>query len=1045
MKTPRRRLLSANFFLGVTLACAWVQNASAVSPTPVQLIKTEAVTTLDLRPVMNQSVFDDGVAGNKAGGWTDEGNNDFQCAPELTFGAMKHRGYFFDFVAPDSNGGKNLLMTGTDACWPELPRTIALSFPPVKSRFVFLMHSEGGVKGKPDIGGHLTIGYADGTSAQVPLRMGKELANWYQGTWWGNYEELLPTAPEALAKSGFVRKKYEEAGGKNYEQDMLEFTRAVRWPVTQGLNVISANWDVPIVFWALRWENPHPDKPITSITLESSGDMLIAIAGVTFSDTDFSLDRQKEGAMSAPPRPDPDFFEKVKAKTRLLLLPQWLELPWMKGLKRTQIRSERIVTVRVDQLADFFKLKDPQCYSVTSLDDADFQSPVHPVRISRFSKGSGYKEPEVFVDHFLHLEMPTPFKPGKTYTIALSQGILPEGDRVVAKAEFSMDKTPNPSFKINQVGYSGAAGVKLAYLSSYLGDGEPVDLSGFKTFEIRNADSGKTVFQGAIKPHVPRDDQGLDKLYVLDFSDFKDNGRFYLWVDGLGRSYDFLNGPAAAEKMYELAHAGLLFQRSGFELKEPYDGKWTRPISHNKIFVTKENLTHPSMTTGKVDPNDPASIYSVPEGAREIRGGHYDAGDFDLRPMHINIPELLMSLYEGCPEKFRDGQAKIPERANGIPDILDEVAWNLLSLEYIQDYAKEVRGLDGGVAPGMETYIHPGFEQGMGRDPYPYFMRKVTSYFSFSAAAAFAQAARVFEPFDKARAAKYLDRARKAYAYAVAHPGEPQPKFTSFATPRSDQAQPKFSMGTDGGPDQGEGWNASQYESAWCWAAGQLYATTGEQDFFDEFKKRAKTVSGSVAGSISNWGVLWGILGTGKSDSDPALLEELRKRLLAEAEKGVKSVEMAGQTGYRASAPKGGGWGATSAVVKNIEAATRAYLLTKDSKYLNAIATSIDFTLGMNPSEMSWMTGAGSDSPMDPLNANNVSDEIEEPSPGILFYGATNYYKDNKCLLYPDKEKMGFYRRVVDVHGFPPGCEFSVWETQAPFLFAVGTLLPDGK
>ncbi|MEI6034660.1 MAG: glycoside hydrolase family 9 protein [Verrucomicrobiae bacterium] len=1044
MKTSLPRLLRASFAAAVCLVFAMPLNASA--PATVQTKKTEGVTVLDLRPAMNQSVFDDGIDHNKAGGWTDEGNNDFHCWPEMKFGAMKHRGYFFDFVDPASNGGKNLLMTGTDECWPELPRTIDLRFEPVKSRFVFLMHSEGRVKGKPEVCGKLTIGYADGTSAEMPLRMGKELADWYQGSWWGSCEEMLPNAPEALAKSGFIRKKYEEAGGKNFERDMLEFTRAVRWPVTQGLNVFSANWNIPVVFWGLRWENPHADKAINSIKLESSGDMLIALAGVTFSDVDFSLDRQKEGAMLAPPPPHPDFFEKVKAKDRAVLLPQWLELPWMKGLKSVQVRSDRIVTARVDQLADFLRLKEPQCYSVTSSDDPDFKEPVHPVRISRFSKGAGYKEPEVFVDHFMHLEMPKPFKPGKTYALELGSGILPERARVVSKAEFSLKTTPNPSFKINQVGYSGAAGVKLAYLSSYLGDGQPVDLSGFKTFEIRSSDSGKTVFKGEIKPHAERDDQGLDKLYSMDLSGFAESGRFHIWVEGLGRSYDFLNGDAAAEKMYELAHAGLLFQRSGFELKEPYDGKWTRPLSHNKIYVTKANLTHPSMTAGKVDPNDPASPYYVPEGPLEIRGGHYDAGDFDLRPMHINIPEFLMSLYEGCPKKFRDGQAKIPEKANGIPDILDEAAWNLLSLEYIQDYAGKVRGLEGGVAPGMETYIHPGFEQGMGKDPYPYFMRKVTGYFSFCAAAAFAQAARVFEPFDKARAKKYLERARNAYAYAVAHPDEPQPKFATYdAAVHSDRPQPKFSMGTNGGPDQGEGWTPKQYESAWCWAAGQLYATTGEQAFFDEFKKRAKSVSGGVAGSISNWGVLWGVLGTGKSDGDPALLEELRKNLLSEADKCVKSVEDAGQKGYRAPAPKGGGWGATSAVVKNIEGATRAYLLTKDRKYLDAMATGIDFTLGMNPSEMSWMTGAGSDSPMDPLNANSVSDGIEEPTPGILFYGATNYYKDNKSILYPDKETMGFYRRVVDVHGFPAGCEYSVWETQAPFVFAVGTLLPDKK
>ena len=1014
------------FFLSVAM-CAGAM-ASTMS-LPVAVEEIDSFKVLDLRPVMNLSCFDDGIAGNQAGGWTDEGMNDFNTWPPPAFGTAKHYGYFFDFVNPAHNNGRNLLATGTDVVWPELPRSYELTFTPVQSKYVFIMHSEGQVKAGAESGGVLTVGYADGSQVEIPLRLQKEVHNWWQGSWWGNYEEFLPEAPEALKNCGFDKQKYEKAGGTRFDEDVLEFTRAVRWPVSRGVNVISMNWNIPVVFWALRWENPHPEKAIQSIKLDSSGDMLVAVAAVTFSDADFSLDRKTAGALVAPAPPPLDFADQVKAKYRSALLPRWLEIPWLKGVKGTQIRSDKFVTVRLDQLVDFLKLYEPASYEVISADDPDYREPVRPVSIARFSRASKYKEPEAFVDHYMHLEMPKPFKPGKEYEVRLVKDILPEGDRVVPSATFSLDRTPNPSFKLNQVGYSAAAGVKLAYLSSYLGDGKPVDLSVFKTFDVCRADSGETVFSGPVVPHVDSDEQGLDKLYVLDFSGLKEEGRFYLRIDGLGRSYEFLNGNAAAERMYEISHAGLLFQRSGFEIKEPYDGKWTRPMAHDKIYVTKENMTHPSMQFGRVDPDDAASPYYVPQGPREIHGGHYDAGDFDLRPMHINLPEHLLSLYEALPEKFRDGQMNIPERDNGIPDLLDEVAWNLLSLETIQDYAAEIRGLDGGVAPGMETYVHPGFMEGMGRDTRPYFMRKVTGYFSFSAAAAFAQAARVFKPFDAERAGRYLDRARRAYAYAVAHTNEPQPS---------------FSVG-GGKPDQGEGWDNRQFNSAWCWAAGQLYATTGEEAFFNAFKERVPQVVGGVAGSVSKWGVLWGVLGTGKFNGDQELQNMLMKQLLAEADKGLAMVEENGQKGYRASAPKGGGWGGTSAVVKNIEAVTRAYLLTREQKYLDAIATSVDFTLGMNPSEMSWMTGAGTDVPMDPVHANSISDEVEEPNPGILIYGPTNYYKDNKVILYPDKDQMGFYRRVVDLHGYPAGCEFTVWETQVPFLFAVGTLLPDKK
>ena len=99
----------------------------------------------------------------------------------------------------------------------------------------------------------------------------------------------------------------------------------------------------------------------------------------------------------------------------------------------------------------------------------------------------------------------------------------------------------------------------------------------------------------------------------------------------------------------------------------------------------------------------------------------------------------------------------------------------------------------------------------------------------------------------------------------------------------------------------------------------------------------------------------------------------------------------------------------------------------------------------MNPSEISWMTGAGSVYPMDPLNLNCIDDGIEEPHPGILIYGPTNYWQNDKVALYPDKKDMGFYRRIVDAWGMVAQCEYTVWETQAPFIFAASCLLPDHK
>ena len=193
----------------------------------------------------------------------------------------------------------------------------------------------------------------------------------------------------------------------------------------------------------------------------------------------------------------------------------------------------------------------------------------------------------------MHLHVKQSFKTGKTYTIKLAKGLIPE--KYPQEIEFSIDKTPNPSFKLNQFGYANGSGTKLVYLSSFIGDGTPVDLSGYKKFCIKRASDNKIVFNGDINFVTESDIQGKDKLYVLDISSFKENGEFYIWVDGLGRSYTFRNGDQVARDFFRFALKGLYFQRCGIAMEEPYADKWPRPAApaHSKVYVTKKNIVHP--------------------------------------------------------------------------------------------------------------------------------------------------------------------------------------------------------------------------------------------------------------------------------------------------------------------------------------------------------------------------------------------------------------------------------------------------------------------
>jgi len=695
------------------------------------------------------------------------------------------------------------------------------------------------------------------------------------------------------------------------------------------------------------------------------------------------------------------------------------------GLRDVQVRSDHVVTAWLGYLSttDVEKLYDTENYLIGSSDDPAYKTEVHPSKISRFMKGSrtpdGNVDWRALQDQLMHLQVQSPFQKGFHYYIRISEKLLPRD--VSRTGEFSLQYTPNPSFKVNQVGYNNQTRVKYIYLSSYLGDGDPVDLNGFETFSIINATTKETVLSGAIELVSESDLQGKDKLYRMDISSLQKEGYFYAEIEGLGRSYVFQNGDQSTRTILETVGRGMYFQRCGAELVPPYCGKWPRGLSHHKIWVTPKNIVHPWDI--EVDPTNPAAgDYYVPDGPREIRGGHHDAGDYDTRLTHHSIPEQFLSLYEQFPEKFHDGQIFIPEESNGIPDILDEAAWNLLHYEYLQDYFAEVRGEFGAIPGGMESWKHPPQwpMQGHG-DALPYFMRKATPYTTFCESAVFAQAARVFEPFDKERASRYLHRALAGYKWAEAH------KDMQWS-PENPKVLPL---------DWEEVYDEEQLDAAWSFAAAQLFETTGEDRYMQAFATHFKTASKTTQDKLHSF---WPIIASKRTNVDKVVQQDLRNQLLASAEEWMRMWKNNSENGYAAFCPNKGGWGFANPIA-NIEIPARAYMLTREQRYLDAISTSVDFMLGMNPSEICWMTGVGSVSPVDPLHANSSFDGEEDPVPGLVAYGPNDNWNHKMNPLYPDPENMGFYRRIADVWGYVEGCEFVTDDQLANMYWAAGLLL----
>ena len=251
------------------------------------------------------------------------------------------------------------------------------------------------------------------------------------------------------------------------------------------------------------------------------------------------------------------------------------------------------------------------------------------------------------------------------------------------------------------IGYVPSAPKKFGYVYHWMGDMGGLDLTGFDNsdFDLIELDSRKTVFSGKLafrkSKTNPETGQSGDTpganfisadVYECDFSSFSTPGEYILAVDGIGSSFPFRIDPDIYRMPFYTAIRGLYHNRSGIELKQPFT-EFTRSAPHNPLitpgFAGKLRYTTSRFVdwnNGDNDVADKPAIEAGDLGPLETWGWYQDAGDWDSYYSHLNIPCMLMFIWEAVPDHFRDNELNIPESGNGIPDILDEASWLLTVL-----------------------------------------------------------------------------------------------------------------------------------------------------------------------------------------------------------------------------------------------------------------------------------------------------------------------------------------------------------------------------
>lgn len=190
-----------------------------------------------------------------------------------------------------------------------------------------------------------------------------------------------------------------------------------------------------------------------------------------------------------------------------------------------------------------------------------------------------------------------------------------------------------------------------------------------------NADSGAVVHSAAAQSWNSGATAPIagDRVWWFDFSSVTTPGR-YLVLDPTNnlRSPAFSIGNEVYKPVLYHAFRTFFYQRAGFAKQLPYaQSGWTDGASH-------------------LGPNqDPgARLYNATGDAgtaRDLRGGWYDAGDFNkYTNWHADYLIVMLHAYLENPAAWGD-DFDIPESGNGRSDLIDEIIWGMDWLVRMQE------------------------------------------------------------------------------------------------------------------------------------------------------------------------------------------------------------------------------------------------------------------------------------------------------------------------------------------------------------------------
>lgn len=481
-------------------------------------------------------------------------------------------------------------------------------------------------------------------------------------------------------------------------------------------------------------------------------------------------------------------------------------------------------------------------------------------------------------------------------------------------------------------------------------------------FEILETVDNSVVYVGDVKSVTPPDSSAGDCTSVIDFTDFTRTGEYIIRIQGNRsvQSEPFSIGQNLYSKTTLAAVQSYYYNRCGTEVNNGTN--WKHTVCHT----------------------EDAAFYSDTSEKRDVTGGWHDAGDYGKFSINTGLSlGLLLYLYESNTEFFKDGQLNIPEKENGVPDLLDETKWALVWLLKMQ---KE----DGAVyhKVSQKKWVGEYLPQEDSEDRYIY---RSSSNATAGFAAVAALGARLYQSVDQQFSGRLAEAAQNAWKYLENNP-EIQPS-GGFKNP-SDVKGGEYSDIND--------------KDVRLWAAVELYKMTGnEKKYLDFFVENYRELLVTELPPLS-WKKFHSLtLSTFLNTSLPGEYKKHHEIILDKLKtEGNVLIKKYGENNYRTLLdPDEYYWGSASVNLGYAYLLIQLHRHTGAAKYYKTALDQLHYTLGRNPFNQTFLTGIGSRPVQSPYHQFSMESDVQDPVPGMMVGGPNNHLhlREKKISKFPGK------------------------------------------